>query len=226
MVIRMDDRMLLLKLARLGAMERYVTLTTSKMGELLNTSQQSASIYLRRLEQRGLIDRTQKKTGSSIRITNEGMDSLLGLFQEVKGLFQEKREICVNGTINTGLGEGAYYLSQSGYIQQLEQLFSLKPFPGTLNVLLSQNDSPLVDLLRRGPGIEVKGFRSGERSFGSCLCYPCSVNGVGGLIMVPNRTLHVSTLEIVSDLKLRKELSLRDGDMVELKITYPSGSGP
>jgi CTP-dependent riboflavin kinase len=41
--------------------------------------------------------------------------------------------------------------------------------------------------------------------------------------MVPNRTLHVSTLEIVSAVKLREELSLEDGDSVELRLTYPAG---
>jgi riboflavin kinase len=219
----MDDDIILLKLARMGAMERYVTLTTKRIGELIDSSQQSASIYIRRLEEKGLIDRTQKKAGSSIRITSEGLERMKSLYQEFRGLFDEEREIVVHGTINTGLGEGAYYLSQEGYINQLKDLFSMNPFPGTLNVKLSRKDSPLVDLLRRGPGIEINGFRSGERSFGSCLCYPCKVNGTGAVVMVPNRTLHVGTLEIISDSNLRDELSLQDGDTVELSVKYPSG---
>lgn len=220
----MDDDILLLKLARLGAMEKYVTITTKRIGELIDSSQQSASIYLRRLEERGLIDRTQKRAGSSIRITSDGLEKLKSLYQEFRGLFDEEREIIVQGTINTGLGEGAYYLSQEGYIDQLKELFSMNPYPGTLNVRLSRKDSPLVDLLRRGPGMEIKGFRSGERTFGSCLCYTCKVNGTGAVVMVPNRTLHVGTLEIISDTNLREELSLQDGDTVELAVKYPAAS--
>jgi riboflavin kinase len=219
----MDDEILLLKLARLGALERYITLPTRKMGEILGCSQQSASLYLTRMEERGYIDRTRKKAGSSFRITKEGMDILTGILHDIRLIFEEPREIRVAGIINPGLGEGAYYLSQEEYILQLKSLFSIEPYPGTLNIALSKTDSPLVDLLRRGPGIEIKGFRSGERTFGSCLCYPCNVNGEKGVIMVPNRTLHVNTLEIISKHRLRDRLSLKDGDTVELVLTYPAG---
>lgn len=216
--------MLLLRLAKKGAMEHFITLTTQGLGEELGMSQQSASLYLLDLEKGQYIERSQKRTGSRIRITKEGVDILMTLYREMKPLFEPGRWIEVKGTISAGLGEGAYYLSQEGYIDQLKERFDLKPFPGTLNILLSENDSPMMELLRRGPGIEVEGFRSGERTFGSCLCYPCRVNGENGVIMVPNRTLHQNTLEIISEKKMRDVLNLEDGENVHLEIEYPSGS--
>ncbi len=218
----MDERILLLKLARMGAMEHYITITTSSLGEEIGTSQQSASIYLKKLSSKGLVERSLKRAGTSLRITNDGVELLMGMYNELGSLFGTGREIEAVGKISCGLGEGAYYLSQQGYIDQIKEQFHIDPFPGTLNILLSRPYVPLLDLLRKGPGIKVEGFRSGERTFGACLCYPCSVNEIKSVVMVPNRTLHNDTIEVVSDVKLRDELMLEDGDRVTVSITYPA----
>ncbi|MEA3558536.1 MAG: DUF120 domain-containing protein [Candidatus Thermoplasmatota archaeon] len=217
----MDDRLVLLELSHLGALERFVNITTIDMGELLGVSQQSASIYLNHLESGNLIERVRKKDGSSIRITKEGMDLLLGLYGQLRSVFDSPRRIDVKGHLSRGLGEGAYYLSQYQYKEQLIEYFNIDPFEGTLNVELSKRNSPVLDLLRKGAGVKISGFQSQGRSFGSCICYPCTVNGKGGVIMIPNRTLHMETLEVVSNVKLRDELNLRDGDDVIVSITFP-----
>ncbi|MFW3145438.1 MAG: DUF120 domain-containing protein [Thermoplasmatota archaeon] len=217
----MDDRLILLKLSQLGAIERFIDLTTDKLGVILETSQQSASLYLKRLESRGFIERIRKRNGSAVRITREGLEQLLGLYGQLKAIFDTSREIRVRGTITKGLGEGAYYLSQKRYKDQLKHYFDMEPFEGTLNIKLSIRDSPVLDLLKKGTGIKIEGFVSDGRSFGSCICYPCRINNVKGAIMIPNRTLHVGTLEVVSDKRLRDELGLKDGDQVEISITFP-----
>jgi riboflavin kinase len=188
---------------------------------MLDVSQQSASLYLQRLEGEGLVERTRRGRAQGIRLTREGVDLLLTRFSELSALFGSSREIEVKGTLSTGLGEGAYYLSQRAYKDQIMEHFGFVPFEGTLNVVLSPLDAPLLDLLRRGPGTEVKGFERDGRTFGSCLCYPCTVNGVRAAIMVPNRTVHKNTLEIVSERRLRDKLALKDGDEVKLVIRYP-----
>ncbi len=218
----MDDRLLLLELSQLGALEHFVDITTEKLGDLLGTSQQSASIYLNRLSSRRLIERIRKKNGSAVRITEKGMDSLLGLYGRLRSVFETSRTINVTGSISRGLGEGAYYLSQTPYQEQLKEKLHMKPYKGTLNVELSKRDLPVLDLLRKGGGVKIEGFQSQGRSFGSCLCYPCTINGVRAVIMIPNRTLHLGIIEVVSDVKLRDELELRDGDRVELSITFPA----
>jgi riboflavin kinase len=218
----MDERILLLKLARMGAMEHYITITTAELGEEIGTSQQSASLYLKTLANRGLIEKNIRRSGTSVRISRSGVDLLFSIYQELSSIFGSVRKIEAVGTVSAGLGEGAYYLSQDGYVEQLKSIFSMDPFPGTLNLKLSKQDAPLLDLLKMGPGIEITGFRSGERTFGSCLCYPCRINGTKGVIMVPKRTLHDDTLEIISENRLRDELYLSDGDEVNLMITYPA----
>ncbi len=217
----MDRETVLIKIAQLGGMERFVHLTTSGLGGMLGMSQQSASLNLQKLEKEGLLERTRRGRAHGVRLTKAGMDLLTARFSELSVLLGRSREIEVKGTISAGLGEGAYYLSQVSYKEQIDEHFGFLPFEGTLNVVLSPLDAPLLDLLRRGPGIEVKGFIRDGRTFGSCLCYPCTVNGVKAAIMVPNRTVHKNTLEIVSERRLRGELSLKDGDEVRLVVRYP-----
>jgi riboflavin kinase len=218
----MDRNELLIKLSQMGALERYVLLTTRELGEIIGVSQQSASLYLQRLEEEGLVQRVRRKRGTALRITKEGLDQLTGLYGQLRSLFETSRDISVRGAISTGLGEGAYYLSQEGYTKQIGEKFGMEPFRGTLNVVLTQRDAPVIDLLRRGPGIQLEGFSSGGRSFGSCLCYPCKVNGIDAVVMVPNRTVHTSIIEIVASARLRETLSLNDGDEVDIAITYPA----
>jgi riboflavin kinase len=217
----MDERLILLELSHIGALERFVDMTTKQLGDIMGTSQQSASIYLNRLEARDLIERIRKRDGSSVRITQEGMDLLLGLYGELRSVFETSRVIDVRGHVSRGLGEGAYYLSQKPYKEQLKERFGIDPFEGTLNIELARRDSPVLDLLRKGRGVKVAGFRSQGRSFGSCICYPCMVNGRDAVIMIPNRTLHSATLEVVSNVKLRDHLGLEDGDDVTVSITFP-----
>ena len=221
----MDNREVLIKIAQLGALERYVNLTTRELGTILGTSQQSASLYLQKLEADGYIKRVRRNRGTSITITREGMDLLMGLFSQLRSIFETSREVNIKGYITVGLGEGAYYLSQSQYIHQIKEKFGFEPFEGTLNIALRPKDSPILELLKKGPGIIVEGFTSGGRSFGTCMCYPCMVNGSGGVIMVPKRTVHTDTIEIISEVKIRDHLNLKDGDEVGVTITYPAYEG-
>ena len=191
----------------------------------MGISQQSASLYLTRLEERGLIERIRRKSGGKIRVTKDGVDLLNSAFQELRDLFEESRKITVHGTVSAGLGEGAYYLSQIQYIAQIRDLFHFTPFPGTLNVNLSMNDRPIIELLRRGPGISVNGFTSQGRTFGTCLCYPCKIEGIPAVIMVPDRTIHEYTLEIVSDRKIRDEIRIEEGGTVKVVLEYPASRG-
>jgi riboflavin kinase len=221
----LDTKEVLIKIAQLGALERYVGLTTRELGDILGTSQQSASLYLQKLEEEGHIKRVRRNRGTSVTITREGMDLLMGLYSQLKSIFETSRKILVKGQISVGLGEGAYYLSQEQYVRQIREKFGFNPFKGTLNIKLHPRYSPLMELLKKGPGIIIEGFSSGGRSFGTCICYPCRVNGSGGVIMVPNRTVHTDIIEIISEVKIRDHLGLNDDDEVDISITYPAYEG-
>jgi Bacterial regulatory protein, arsR family. len=52
---------LLFNLMLLGAKDRFITVKTSELAEILGKSQQSASVYLSKLEKEGYIQRTVGK---------------------------------------------------------------------------------------------------------------------------------------------------------------------
>ena len=115
------------------------------------------------------------------------------------------------GRVVGGLGQGQYYISRKGYRHQFIQKLGFVPFPGTLNIKLDEPFNP-------GPHqILIEGFREDERSFGGCKCYKIKLNGLEGAIIRPDRSSYPPDLvEIISPLRLRDELRLDDGDIVEL----------
>lgn len=208
-------------LAKRGAMERYIDITTRELSKDIGCSQQTVSLYLVRLSSEGYIDRIMRSSGSRLRITERGLDLLFGMYTGLHSMFGRQRTIRMSGHAADGLGEGAYYLSQEGYIKQVEEKLGFHPYPGTFNVLLSQQDSPVLELLRRGPGIDIGSFTNGDRTFGSCICYRCRIDGHPGAVMIPIRTIHKNTLEIISHMRLRDSIA-DDASKVEIDVDYPS----
>jgi CTP-dependent riboflavin kinase len=47
--------------------------------------------------------------------------------------------VTLEGTVFTGLGEGAYYISKETYLKQLTEKLGFEPYLGTLNLKLSSD---------------------------------------------------------------------------------------
>jgi len=125
-----------------------------------------------------------------------------------------KRPRLAKGKVASGLGDGQHYISMEGYRSQIRRLLGFDPFPGTLNLrlkapfALSEEDAILVD-----------GFISAGRSYGSCRCYPCRIDGLRCAIIRPDRSAYPSNLiEIIAPISLREAMNLQDGDMVEVAL--------
>ncbi|MFH1234022.1 MAG: DUF120 domain-containing protein, partial [Candidatus Diapherotrites archaeon] len=128
-----------------------------------------------------------------------------------------EKEKAFEGTVASGLGEGAYYLSQKNYSSQLRKLLGFAPFIGTLNLKV---DLPrLENFLSGAKKIHVNGFKTDERSFGALKCFPVRINKkVEGAIIMPERTTHPKEIiELIAPLHLRKKFGLRDGERVSLE---------
>ncbi len=209
-------------LLRLGAARNAVKLSTTDLSEVLGGSQQSASRHLQILEHMGFIHRRMGPGGSRISITLEGVSELEEVFKELKWHLEgeEARTIEFEGTVVSGLFEGAYYISKEGYRRQILEKLGFEPFPGTLNVRIGQDDFEKRRRLESGPSVHLEGFKDGERTFGSARCYPVTVNGeVEGALIVAERSIHdYNILEIISPVYLRRKLGLADGDKVRLSF--------
>jgi len=210
----------LYKLIEVGAYPDEVIFTTTELAKLLGTSQQTASRHLIELEKLGLIHRVRLGRRESIKITETGIKHLDKMFITLKRAFEMKKaETIFEGTVFSGMGEGAYYVSQEVYKQQFVSKLGFQPYPGTLNLRVRKEDQEEVRFLEASPFILIEGFTDGGRSFGPAKCFLTKIaEKVDGALILPVRT-HYSgdVVELISPTFLREQLHLKDGDTIKVR---------
>ena len=214
---------MLLKLAEMGAYKRTAKISTEYLAGKLGISQQTASRYVIELERKGWIERNITPEGSLIKIEDAGTKELQKLYSNLKMLIEKSYppSVTLEGTVFTGLGEGAYYTSKEPYRKQFTEKLGFEPYPGTLNLKLSGDyDIKTRMEIEAYPAIEVPGFKNEDRTFGVVKCYPAIIdNKVKGALITALRSHYdVSVLEIIAPVCLRKHLNLKDGNKVKVEI--------
>jgi riboflavin kinase len=213
----------LLKLAEMGAHRRTAKISTEYLAEKLGASQQTASRYLIELDNKGWIKRTMTHEGCLIKITEAGVKELKRLCSNLRFLMEAAYppSITLEGTVFTGIGEGAYYISKEQYRKQFIEKLGFDPYPGTLNLKLTTDyDVKTRSELEAYPAIELEGFKNEDRTFGPVKCYPAIVQNKvkGALISALRSHYDVSVIEIIAPFFLRKHLNLKDGHKVKVEI--------
>ena len=214
---------ILYKLAELGARDRTVKVSTKFLAEKLNSSQQTVSRHLIALEEKGWIRRTVTREGSLIRLTEKGDSQLRTVRSALDSLFEGKQplSIVIEGTVFSGLGEGAYYVTRKPYREQFIKKLGFDPYPGTLNLkLTSKYDIHLRRELEERDGIEISGFRNENRTYGPVKCFPARINGKEkcAVILALRTHYNSSVIEIIAPRSLRSLLKLKDGNKVKVEI--------
>lgn len=214
---------MLLKLAEMGAYRRIAKISTEYLANKLGISQQTASRYLIELERKGWIQRNITPDGSLIKIEEQGTRELQKLYSNLKVLIEKTYppSVTLEGTVFTGLGEGAYYITKEHYRKQFTEKLGFEPYPGTLNLKLSTDyDIKTRIELDAFPAVEVEGFKNENRTFGVVKCYPALIgNKVKGALITALRSHYdASVLEIIAPVCLRKHLNLKDGHKVKVEV--------
>ncbi|MHA1846022.1 MAG: DUF120 domain-containing protein, partial [Promethearchaeota archaeon] len=215
----------LLEIAKLGGFFGSVSLSSTKLGERLGTSQQTASRRLQFLEEKGFITRTPDgKKSFYIAITDKGRSILKNLYDDLNVFFAGNvRELRFKGEVLSGIGEGKYYMMK--YEDFFYRNLAIKPFPGTLNVkIINQSDMLVRKRIESQGGILLKGFSDETRSFGDVWAFPIKITKssipdleVKGFFLKISRTHYEDHIvEIISEHNLRKKFSLSDGDIITI----------
>ena len=215
----------LFKLAELGAFSGELSITTADLAKSLSISQQTASRHLIELQTLGLIRRARSTRREAIRITAKGSEELNKIHLRLKAIFELRpREVMLEGILFSGIGEGAWYVSQPGYRKQFAEKLGFNPFPGTLNLRLKPEYEDEKRLLETIPHVQIEGFRDGERTFGPVVCYKAKINDAedGALISAVRTHYAGDVVEVIAASNLRVKLGLRDGDTVRARIISPS----
>jgi riboflavin kinase len=213
----------LLKLAEMGAHRRTAKISTEYLAEKMGISQQTASRHLIELERKGWIKRTITPEGSLIKIEDAGMKEIKRLYSKLRYLVEAAYppSVTLEGTVFTGLGEGAYYISKEVYRKQFLEKLGFDPYPGTLNLKLTTDyDRKTRTELETYPAVEIEGFRNEDRTFGLVKCYPATIDNKvkGALISALRSHYDVSVLEVIAPVCLRKKLNLKDGHKVKVEV--------
>jgi riboflavin kinase len=206
------------QLALYGGNKEFVEISTAKLGKDLGISQQSASRRVRLLEDKGFIEIKRFGRKIWVKITKNGMDLLKREALDYRRIFEVAEKIEITGEVISGLGEGKYYIMKEGYFNQIKEKLFFEPYPGTLNIKVYARDIEKVEMLQELPGILIKGFISEGRTFGNVKAFLCTINGKDAALIIPERSHYRDVVEIISNKRLRKELDLEDGAIVDIVI--------
>jgi len=211
----------------MGAHRRTIKVSTEYFAQRMNMSQQTASRYLIKLERKGWIKRTVTPEGSLIHITDTGMNQLSTVHASLRVMMEANHpaSVTLEGTVFTGIEEGAYYVTKDGYRKQFIEKLGYDPYPGTLNIKLTSGyDLKARAELEAYPAIDIEGFKNENRTYGPVKCYPVLINNKAkGAILCALRTHYdTSVIEIIAPNSLRQQLKLRDGQKVKIEaFTMP-----
>ena len=205
-----------------GAKNNFVTITSTTLGKNIKKSQQAASKHLLELEKDGFIERIISGRKISVRITPEGFAEMVKLSNILRSTLDSLPSFMeIQGTLVSGMGEGAYYMSLKGYTNQFKKKFGYVPFPGTLNIKLNQKeDSKAIQQFDALDGVTIRGFSDNKRTYGWVKCFEAKINKkVDCHLIRLERTHHdPSIIELVSKNNIRKKAKLSDGSKVSIKI--------
>ena len=122
----------------------------------------------------------------------------------------------IDGEVTTGLGKAAYFLSQEFYTKEFKKNLGFIPFPGTLNVVVSDDYLDEINEIKNN----CKNLIKPDEGFGAVKYIEAKLNDkIDGAIVFPAKTTHEENyLEFIAETKLRDELMLNDGDIVSLEF--------
>ncbi|KYH42358.1 MAG: riboflavin kinase [Candidatus Bathyarchaeota archaeon B26-1] len=220
---------ILYRLAEMGAYNRTIKASTEFLAERLGVSQQTASRYLVGLERVGWIKRIITAQGTLVRLSEEGKKQLKRVHSGLSVILEAKYppSLTIEGTVFSGLGEGAYYVTREAYRRQFIEKLGFDPYPGTLNLkLTTEYDVEAAADLESYPAIVIEGFKDESRTYGPVRCFHALVNNreKGAVVMALRSHYNMSVLEVIAPVYLRGKLKLKDGSRVKVTVLVDAGS--
>jgi riboflavin kinase len=222
--IKLQHILTIVELLSKGARHNFVEVTTTELGMSIGRSQQAASKHLLDLENSGYIERAKKGQKFAVRVTDKGYSEIQGLFSSLRATLESApASIDFEGGVVSGMGEGAYYMSLEGYRKQFKEKLGYEPYPGTLNVRLT--DQIFMNARRelgKHPSIFLDGFSDGTRTYGWVKCYRAIIND-GAVdnpaVLVLERTHYDdSMLEVIAPASIKQAAGIKNGDRVKVQV--------
>ena len=216
-----DNYRTLKAIKSISGSKTQTSLSSSELASFMNVSQQSASRMILQLLRNGYISRQMNGRKQEISITEKGIGILIKEYTDLGLLLEKPSRMRLGGTVQSGLGEGRYYISRKFYVIQFQEKLGYIPFLGTLNLKIKPDSELALRKLRSMDGIHIDGFVAEDRSYGPVKAFLCQINGVQCAVIFPERSVYSDVLEIISPIYLRERLSINDGDQIVVDVEGP-----
>lgn len=222
--IKLQHILTIMELLTKGARHNFVEVTTTELGKNIGRSQQAASKHMLDLENSGYIERAKKGQKFAVRVTDKGYSEIQSLFASLRSALESApATIDFEGRVVSGMGEGTYYMSLEGYKRQFKERLGYEPYPGTLNVRLT--DQTFMNARRelgKHPSVFVDGFSDGSRTYGWVKCYRASINEgtiINAAVLVLERTHYDDTmLEVIAPESIKQKAGIKNGDKIKVQV--------
>ncbi len=124
--------------------------------------------------------------------------------------------IVLEGIINSGLGEGTFFMSMEHYKKEIKEKLGFDAYPGTLNLKVSKEQ---IDSMKKNNPIKIDGYEKDNKTFGGINCYKAKINNINGDIIIPDINKHKEDIiEFIAPVDLKSELKLKDGDKIKIEL--------
>ena len=122
----------------------------------------------------------------------------------------------MKGRVFSGKGEGTGFVKLSWARQQIEEKLGFSPYPGTLNIRLTQDSTKMKRTLLKALGVEISpapDYYPGKLFRANLMNLECA------LIIPEVPGYPEDVVEVVSSANLREKLHLTDGSLCEVVVT-------
>jgi len=122
----------------------------------------------------------------------------------------------LTGYIQSGAGEGVFFTSLTWVVNQFETFMGFRPFPGTLNVRIRDEDYPYIDKFFSKKDFELIPV---DPQYCSASLKKVRVNGIEAAAVFPSEDIHIhgkDIIEVISHCNIKETLQLADGDRVTI----------
>ena len=220
------DELAALKLLAIdGALDGQTKISCADLADRLEASSQTASRRLQALSEAGYVERELASDGQWVAVTEAGEWALKSEHEDYRRIFEGPSGVDLQGAVTGGMGEGRHYISLSGYAEQFRERLGYEPFPGTLNVELTERSVRERSAMRAFDPVPIDGWEDEERTYGPASCYPATVSNTDGAnyehahVIVPERTHHdEKQIELIAPEKLRDVLGLEDDEHLRIHV--------
>ncbi len=125
--------------------------------------------------------------------------------------------IKLHGIVTSGTGEAGTMTEIPWVRKQFIGKLGINPYPGTFNITVLAEDGEKLSTIRKAKGIEIT---PEDANYCAGISFPALVGGrVEGAVIIPLVPNYPpAQLEIISSENIRRSLSVKDGDLVEVEV--------